>query len=127
MPAYAKFIGASCRLIAHCRSFASATQGRSMAMLKVNGLALDHLQIGGLVRPAAEKFAGAWLACLLVMARGNIFAAFSAEHLLLATICGTVGAIVTVGLLAQMDRTVDSVVRQATISAVVTLIGDVFA
>ena len=98
-----------------------------MAMLKVNGLALDHLQIGGLVRPAAEKFAGAWLACLLVMARGNIFAAFSAEHLLLATICGTVGAIVTVVLLAQMDRTVDSVVRQATISAVATLIGDVFA
>lgn len=82
---------------------------------------------GGFVRPAAEKFAGAWLACLFVMARGNIFAAFDAEHMLLATECGTVGAVVTVALLAQMDRTIDSVGRQATISAVVTLIGDVFA
>ena len=72
-------------------------------------------------------FAGAWLACFLVMARGNIFAAFSLEHILLATICGTVGAVVTILLLAQMDRTIDSVTRQATISAVATFIGDVFA
>jgi len=49
-------------------------------------------------------------------------------HVLLATVCGTVGAMVTVALLLQMDRTTtNSVGRQATISAVVTLIGDVFA
>src|SRR5262249_39501257 len=89
--------------------------------------AFDDLRANGLVRPAAEKFAGAWLACFLVMARGNILAGLSAEHMLLATICGTVGAIVTVALLAQMDRTVDSVARTATISAVVTFIGDIFA
>jgi hypothetical protein len=98
-----------------------------MATLRLGGLALDEPQAGGLFRPAAEKFAGAWLACLLVMARGNVFVAFSFEHVLLATICGTVGAIVTVALLIQMDRTTNSVGRQATISAVVTLIGDVFA
>jgi hypothetical protein len=34
---------------------------------------------------------------------------------------------VTVALLAQMDRTIDSVTRQATISAVATFIGDIFA
>ena len=34
---------------------------------------------------------------------------------------------VTVLLLAQMDRTVDSVARQATISAIATFIGDVVA
>jgi hypothetical protein len=89
--------------------------------------AFDDLRANGLVRPAVEKFAGAWLACFLVMARGNILAGLSAEHMLLATICGTVGAVVTVALLAQMDRTVDSVVRTATISAVVTFIGDIFA
>ena len=98
-----------------------------MATLKLGGLAFDDARAGGIVRPAAEKFAGAWLACLLVMARGNVFAAFSVEHVFLATVCGTVGAIVTVALLLQMDRTTNSVGRQATISAVVTLIGDVFA
>jgi hypothetical protein len=81
----------------------------------------------GLARPAAEKFAGAWLACFLVMARGDILAAFNLEHALLATICGSVGAAVTVALLLQMDRTIDSVSRQATISAVATFIGDIFA
>jgi hypothetical protein len=35
--------------------------------------------------------------------------------------------VVTVALLVQMDRTRNSVGRQATLSAVVTLIGDVFA
>ena len=40
----------------------------------------DDLRASGLARPAAEKFAGAWLACFLVMARGNIFAAFTLEH-----------------------------------------------
>src|SRR5580693_3056845 len=98
-----------------------------MTTLKLAGYAFDDFGAGGLVRPAAEKFAGAWLACLLVMARGNVFAAFSVEHVLLATVCGTVGAVVTVALLVQMDRTINSVGRQATISAVVTLIGDVFA
>jgi hypothetical protein len=98
-----------------------------MATLKLGGLAFDDPRAGGIVRPAAEKFAGAWLACLLVMARGNIFVAFSVEHLLNATVCGTVGAVLTVGLLVQMDRTTNSVSRQATISAFVTFIGDVFA
>jgi hypothetical protein len=98
-----------------------------MATLNLGRLAFDELGASGLARAAAEKFAGAWVACLLVMARGNIFAAFSLEHLILATVCGTVGAIVTVALLLQMDRTINSVSRQATLSAVVTLIGDVFA
>lgn len=93
----------------------------------LGALALDGLRAGRLIRPAVEKFCGAWLACLLVMTRGNIFAAFSVEHVILATVCGTVGALATVALLVQMDRSTDSVVRQATISAVVTLIGDVFA
>ena len=92
-----------------------------MATLNLGRLAFDELGASGLARPAAEKFAGAWVACLLVMARGNIFAAFSFEHLVLATVCGTVGAVVTVALLVQMDRTTNSVSRQATLSAVVTL------
>ena len=98
-----------------------------MPTLNLGGLANDNLRTGRLVRPAIEKFCGAWLACLLVMARGNIFAAFDFEHLVLATVTGTVGALAAVALLLQMDRTTDSVGRQATISAVVTLIGDVFA
>jgi hypothetical protein len=81
----------------------------------------------GLARPALEKFAGAWLACFLVMTRGDILGAFSWEHIGLASTCGSVGAVVTVLLLVQMDRTVDSVVRQATISAIATFIGDIFA
>ena len=85
------------------------------------------LRANGLARPAVEKFAGAWLACFLVMARGNFLAAFSFEHARLASICGIVSAAVTVGLLVQMDRTSDSVSRQATISAVATFIGDIFA
>jgi hypothetical protein len=86
-----------------------------------------RLRASGLARPAAEKFAGAWLACFLVMARGNIFAAFTLEHAQLASVCGLVGALVTVALLVQMDRTTDSVARQATISAVATFVGDIFA
>jgi len=88
---------------------------------------LHDLRESGLVRPAAEKFAGAWLACFLVMARGNVLAAFSFEHARLASICGIVGAAVTVALLVQMDRTTDSVFRSATIAAVATFIGDIFA
>jgi hypothetical protein len=98
-----------------------------MPSLKFSVLASDDPRAGGLARPAAEKFAGAWLACFLVMARGNVLAAFSFEHALLASVCGIVGAVVTVALLAQMDRTIDSVTRQATISAVATFVGDVFA
>src|SRR6516164_4158010 len=98
-----------------------------MPSLSFNVAGASGFRGHGLARPAAEKFAGAWLACFLVMARGNIFAAFTLEHAMLATICGTVGALVTVGLLAQMDRTIDSVARQATISAVATFIGDSFA
>src|SRR5262245_65152820 len=89
--------------------------------------ALSDLRDSGLVRPAVEKFAGAWLACFLVMARGNVLAAFSFEHARLASICGIVGAAVTVALLVQMDRTTDSVFRSATIAAVATFIGDIFA
>ena len=85
------------------------------------------LWTSGLGRPAAEKFAGAWLACLVVMTRGSIVAGFSLEHIRLASICGLVGAAVTVALLAQMDRSIDSLARQATISAIVTFIGDTFA
>ena len=98
-----------------------------MTTLNLNRLASDELRVGSLGRSAAEKFAGAWLACLLVMARGNILDAFSFDHIVLATVCGTVGAVVTVALLLQMDRTRNSVGRQVTLSAVVTLIGDVFA
>jgi hypothetical protein len=99
-----------------------------MTTINLNRLASDQLRVsGGLGRSAAEKFAGAWLSCLLVMARGNIFDAFSFDHIVLATVCGTVGAVVTVALLLQMDRTRNSVGRQVTLSAVVTLIGDVFA
>ena len=98
-----------------------------MTTHNLGGLVFDDLRMGGLIRPAIEKFCGAWLACLLVMARGNIFNAFSFDHMILATVCGTVGALTTAALLFQMDRTTDNVGRQATISAVVTLIGDVFA
>jgi len=87
----------------------------------------DDFRASGLLRPAAEKFGGAWLACLLVMARGNLLAAFSFEHIRLASICGIVRAAVTVALLAQMNRGDDSLARQVTISAVVTFIGDIFA
>jgi hypothetical protein len=103
-------------------------KGQPMPSLKVNMLdAFGDFRTSGLVRPAVEKFAGAWLACFLVMARGNIFAAFSFEHASLASICGIVSAAVTVALLVQMDRTTDSVARQATISAIATFVGDIFA
>ena len=98
-----------------------------MPNLNFNTLAFDSLRAGGLARPAAEKFIGAWLACFLVMARGNFLAAFSFEHARLASVCGIVGAAVSVALLAQMDRTTNSVARQVTISALATFIGDVFA
>jgi hypothetical protein len=99
-----------------------------MPSIKYSALdALYDVRTSGLVRPAIEKFAGAWLACFLVMARGNVLAAFSFEHARLASVCGTVGAVVTVALLVQMDRTKDSVFRSATISAIATFIGDIFA
>src|SRR5437763_16000617 len=104
-----------------------ARQGGSMPSPKFSALAFEDLRAGGLARPAAEKFAGAWLACFLVMARGNIFAGLSFEHARLASICGIVGAAVTVALLLQMDRRTDTVGRQATISAIATFIGDIFA
>jgi hypothetical protein len=85
----------------------------------------DDLRASGLARPAAEKFAGAWLACFLVMARGNIFAAFTLEHAQLASVCGIVGAVVTVALLGA-DGPDDRQRRPAaTISAVATFIGDI--
>jgi hypothetical protein len=40
-----------------------------MATLNLGRLAFEELGASGLARPAAEKFAGAWVACLLVMAR----------------------------------------------------------
>jgi len=87
----------------------------------------DQLPADGLVRPAIEKFAGAWLACFLVMARGDFANALSLEHARLASICGIVGAVVSIAMLAQMDRKLNSSSRQATISAFATFIGDIFA
>jgi uncharacterized membrane protein YeaQ/YmgE (transglycosylase-associated protein family) len=87
----------------------------------------DDLRPAVFIRPAVEKFAGAWLACFLVMARGDFARAFSFEHAQLASVCGVVGAMVSVALLAQMDRTTNSASRQVTISAFATFIGDVFA
>src|SRR5262245_9840406 len=99
-----------------------------MRSLKLSVLdAFDDLRTGGFARPTAEKFGGAWLACFLVMARGNVLAAFSLEHVFRASVCGIVSAAVAVALLAQMDRTIDSAARQATISAIATFLGDVFA
>jgi len=95
--------------------------GLSMRSLKFSVLdAFDHLRTDRFARPAAEKFGGAWLACFLVMARGNVFAAFSFEHALLASVCGIVSATVAVAVITQMDRTIDSAGRQATISAIAT-------
>jgi hypothetical protein len=80
-----------------------------------------------LVRAASEKFSAAWLACFLVMSRGDLVFAFSIDHARIASICGLVGAGVAVALLAHMDQTIDSSARHATISAVTTFIGDVVA
>jgi len=54
--------------------------------------AFDDFRASGLLRPAAEKFGGAWLACFLVMARGDILTGLSFEHIRLASTCGIVGA-----------------------------------
>lgn len=80
-----------------------------------------------LARAGVEKFSAAWLACFLVMSRGDFAFAFSIDHARIAAICGVVGAGVAVALLAQMDRTTDSGARHATISGVTTFIGDVVA
>ena len=99
-----------------------------MTILKSDFLSTDSPGASGLARRAAGKFAGSWLACFVVMARSDgMMPAFSADHMLRASMCGTVGAVVTVALLIQMDRTTNSLARQMTISAVVTFIGDVFA
>ena len=98
-----------------------------MTSLRLGTSALDFLNPNGLARPAIEKFAGAWLACFVVMAHGDFANALSLDHARLASICGTIGAIVAVVLLAQMDRTTNSLSRQMTISAFATFIGDVFA
>ena len=45
-----------------------------------NSGAADYLNPNGLVRPALEKFAGAWLACFAVMAHGDIANAVSLDH-----------------------------------------------
>jgi hypothetical protein len=99
-----------------------------MTILKSDFLSTDSPGASGLARRAAGKFAGSWLACFLVMARSDgMMPALSSDHMLRASMCGTVGAVVTVALLMQMDRTTNSLARQMTISAVVTFIGDVFA
>jgi hypothetical protein len=98
-----------------------------MTSLRLGTSALDFLNPNGLVRPAIEKFAGAWLACFVVMAHGDFARAFSFDHARLASICGTIGALVAVMLLAQMDRKTNSLSRQMTISVFATFIGDVFA
>ena len=102
-------------------------KGQSMPSAKSATLTFADLRASGLVRPAAEKFAGAWLACFLVMTRSDVLRALSIEHVLRASICGTVGAVVAVVLLAQMDRTTNSLARQVTISSIATFAGDIFA
>jgi hypothetical protein len=102
-------------------------KGQSMLSAKSASLAFADLRASGLVRPAAEKFAGAWLACFLVMTRSDVLRALSFEHVLRASICGTVGAAVAVALLALMDRTTNSLARQVTISSIATFAGDIFA
>jgi hypothetical protein len=92
-----------------------------------NSSAADYLNPNGLIRPALEKFAGAWLACFAVMAHGDFARSLSLDHVGHASLCGTIGALVAVVLLAQMDRTINSLQRQMTISAFATFIGDVFA
>ena len=98
-----------------------------MPSVSFRSILQERLPPDGLFRPALEKFAGAWCACFFVMARGDFANALSLNHAILASICGTVGAAVSVALLAQMDRTSNSAVRQATISAFATFIGDIFA
>ena len=102
-------------------------KGQSMPSAKSATLTFADLRASGLVRPAAEKFAGAWLACFLVMTRSDVLRALSFEHVLRASVCGTVGAAVAVALLAQMDRTTNSLARQVTISSIATFAGDIFA
>ena len=97
-----------------------------MAILSGIG-SVDYLSPNGLVRPAFEKFAGAWLACFAVMAHGDYANALSLDHVGHASLCGMIGALVSVALLMQMDRTINSLQRQMTISAFATFIGDVFA
>jgi hypothetical protein len=98
-----------------------------MTSLRLGTGALDFLNPDGLARPAVEKFVGAWLAGFVVMAHGDFANALSLDHARLASICGTIGGLVAVVLLAQMDRTTNSLSRQMTISAFATFIGDVFA
>ena len=88
---------------------------------------VNYLSPNGLVRPAFEKFAGAWLACFAVMAHGDFANALSLDHVGHASLCGMIGALVALALLMQMDRTINSLQRQMTISAFATFIGDVFA
>jgi hypothetical protein len=98
-----------------------------MTSLRLGSGALDFLSPNSLARPALEKFAGAWLACFVVMAHGDFANALSLDHARTASICGTIGALVAVVLITQMDRTTISLSRQMTISAFATFIGDVFA
>jgi hypothetical protein len=61
------------------------------------------------------------------MAHGDFANALSLDHARLASICGTIGALVAIVLLAQMDPITNSLSRQMTISAFATFVGDVFA
>jgi len=106
--------------------FAQET-GEMMTNVNFGAALVDDRSTAGLVRLAVEKFSGAWLACFLVMARGDFARAFSLEHAQLASICGFVGAVVSVVLVVQMDRSSSSLARQMTISAFATFIGDVVA
>ena len=55
-----------------------------MTSLRLGTGPLDFLNSRGLVRPAIEKFAGAWLACFVVMAHGDFANALSLNHARLA-------------------------------------------
>jgi len=98
-----------------------------MTSLRLSSGGLDFLNPNGLARPALEKFSGAWLACFVVMAHGDFANALSLDHARIASVCGTIGALVAVVLLSQMDRTSVSLPKQMTVSAFATFIGDVFA
>jgi hypothetical protein len=95
-----------------------------MTALNSGRLAFDELRRGELARPAAEKFAGAWLACYGTRQYfcGVQLRAFGARHRLRFRGCSCYRCT------SPPDGSDDqSVSRQATLSAVVTLVGDVFA
>src|SRR5260221_831186 len=85
------------------------------------------MTVDGSYRQEIEMFAGAWISSYIVIAWGDFSKALSLDHAQLASNCGTVSEAVSVALLVQMDRKLNSATRQATIAAFATFIGDIFA